>query len=71
MYRSVYYILRYCTFFSLEAFMNRRKNLDAATAEICGELSELEKKLVESHSIVEIRGKVRTMVSKSPLLLLC
>ena len=43
---------------SLETYNNRRQETDAASSEMLGELSALEKKLAEQHSVLEIRGKV-------------
>ena len=44
--------------FRLEEAVKRRKGLDPTTAEMLGDLSVLERRLAETHTVVEIRGKV-------------
>jgi hypothetical protein len=45
-------------FDSVSAFRSRTTGFDKVAEELVGELTQMEKKLVESHDIVELRGKV-------------
>ena len=42
----------------MSAYINRKTGSDDLAAELGGQLTEFEKKLVESQDVVEIRGKV-------------
>ena len=45
--------------FSIAQYKNRRKGLDGLHERLTDQLTEVEKQLVTSQEVIEIRGKVR------------
>ena len=42
------------------SYQNRVQGVDSASTSLLGELSEIEKEMLNTHEVIEIRGKVNT-----------
>ena len=54
------FLIHYDSHFRLVQYDHRIKGLDAVHPSIAEELTPFERKMVESHDLIEIRGKVST-----------